>query len=183
MALGATLYVLNIDLADSDRGVYQALELRVARHPSESADHLLTRVIAYCAEYGEGVAFSKGLFEPDEPTLVVRDLTGVLRAWIDVGAPEAARLHRASKAAPRVAIYTHKDPRPWLARIAGERIHRAEAIEIYAFDPQCLAEAAQKLERRMSLSVTLADRHLYLLMGDVTLDWEIQRIPLEAQPR
>ena len=65
MALGATIYLFNIELADSDRGIYQALELRVARHPSESADYFLTRLLAYCFEYTEGIAFSNGLFEPD----------------------------------------------------------------------------------------------------------------------
>ena len=94
MALGATIYVFNIELANSDRGVYQPLQLRVARHPSESEEYFLTRILAYCLEYTEGISFSNGLFEPDEPTIAVRDLTGVLSAWIDVGAPEAARLHR-----------------------------------------------------------------------------------------
>src|SRR6202035_2459910 len=102
MALGATIYVFNIDLADSDRGVYQPLELRLARHPSESETYFLTRVLAYCFEYGEGIAFSNGLSEPDEPSIAIRDLTGALQVWIDVGSPEAARLHRAGKAAPRV---------------------------------------------------------------------------------
>jgi uncharacterized protein YaeQ len=104
MALGATIYVFKIDLANSDRGVYQPLELRVARHPSETAEYFLTRILAYCFEYTEGIVFSNGLFEPDEPTIAVRDLTGVLRVWVEVGAPEAARLHRASKAAPRVVV-------------------------------------------------------------------------------
>ena len=101
MALGATIYVFKIDLADSDRGVYQPLELRVARHPSETEEHLLTRVLAYCLEYDEGIAFSNGLFDADQPAIAVRDLTGALRVWIDIGAPEAARLHRAAKLAPR----------------------------------------------------------------------------------
>jgi uncharacterized protein YaeQ len=156
MALGATIYLFNIELADSDRGIYQALELRVARHPSESADYFLTRVLAYCFEYTEGIAFSNGLFEPDEPTVAVRDLTGLLQVWIDVGAPEATRLHRASKAAPRVVVYTHKDPGPWLARLAGERIHRAESLEIYALDRAWLQALAAKLERRMSWSLTVS---------------------------
>src|SRR6267143_2853808 len=134
MALGATIYVFNIELANSDRGVYQPLQLRVARHPSESEEYFLTRILAYCLEYTEGISFSNGLFEPDEPTIAVRDLTGVLSAWIDVGAPEAARLHRASKAAPRVAVYTHKAPAALLRQLEGERIHRAETIELYAFD-------------------------------------------------
>src|SRR5580693_10188232 len=101
MALGATVYNFNVELADSDRGVYQPLDLRVARHPSETEDHLLTRVLAYCLEYTEGIAFSNGLFESDQPTIAVRDLTGALRVWIDVGAPDAPRLHRAAKLAPR----------------------------------------------------------------------------------
>src|ERR1700760_2762277 len=98
MALGATIHVFDIELADSDRGVYESFELRVARHPSEAPDYLLTRVLAYCLEYTEGISFSSGLSTPDEPTIAVRDLTGALRVWIDVGAPSAERLHRASKA-------------------------------------------------------------------------------------
>src|SRR5450755_3456825 len=132
MALGATIYVFKINLADSDRGVYQPLEMRLARHPSETEDHLLTRVLAYCLEYTEGISFSNGLFESDQPTIAVRDLTGVMRAWIDVGAPEASRLHRASKLAPRVAIYTNKDAAQLAARLGTERIHRVDAMELYA---------------------------------------------------
>src|ERR1700686_2521951 len=145
MALGATIYVFKIDLADSDRGVYQPLELRVARHPSETEDHLLTRVLAYCLEYTEGIAFSNGLFESDQPTIAVRDLTGALRVWIDVGAPEAARLHRASKLAPRVAVYTHKDAEQLAARLRAEKIHRAETLELYAVDRDWLAALTLRL--------------------------------------
>ncbi len=176
MALGATIYSFNIELADSDRGIYQALELRVARHPSESEDYFLTRVLAYCFEYTEGIAFSNGLFEPDEPTVAVRDLTGLLQVWIDVGAPEATRLHRASKAAPRVVVYTHKDPGPWLARLAGERIHRAESLEIYALDRTWLQALAAKLERRMTWSLTVSEQHVYLSLGEETLACVIERI-------
>src|SRR5215510_8366199 len=108
MALGATIYVFDIRLANSDRNVYETLSIRVARHPSESEEYLLTRVLAYCFEYTEGIAFSSGgLSNPDEPALAVRDLTGALKSWIEIGAPEAARLHKASKASPRVAVYVH----------------------------------------------------------------------------
>src|ERR1700761_4125642 len=117
MALGATIYSFKIDLADSDRGVYAALDLRVARHPSETEDHLLTRVVAYCLEYAEGIAFGSGLSDSDQPAISVHDLTGALTTWIDIGAPEAARLHRASKASPRVAVYTHKDGAQLLAKL------------------------------------------------------------------
>ncbi len=180
MALGATIHVFNIDLADSDRGVYQPLELRVARHPSEGEEYFLTRVLAYCFEYREGIAFSNGLFEPDEPTIAIRDLTGALKAWIDVGAPDAARLHRASKAAPRVVVYTHKDPGPWMARIVGERIHRVESLELYALDRAWLADLASKLERRMTFSLSISGRHVYLSLGEETLSCVIERIAIAA---
>jgi uncharacterized protein YaeQ len=175
MALGATMYVFNIELANSDRGVYESLELRVARHPSETEEYFLTRVLAYCFEHSEGIAFSNGLFAPEEPTIAVRDLTGVLCVWIDVGAPEAARLHRASKAAPRVVVYTHKDARQLAARLALERIHRVEALELYALDRDWLARLAAKLSRRMEFSLTIAERHVYLSLGAETLSCIIER--------
>ena len=176
MALGATIYVFKIDLADSDRGVYEPLELRVARHPSETEEHLLTRVLAYCLEYDEGIVFSNGLFDSDQPTIAVRDLTGALRAWIDVGAPEAARLHRAAKLAPRVAIYTNKDAVQLAARLGSERIHRVEAMELYAVDRPWLASLAARLTRRMDFTLTVAERHLYLSIGGETLAGAVERM-------
>jgi uncharacterized protein YaeQ len=169
MALTATIYNLEIQLSDTDRGIYEPLALRLARQPSETAEYLLTRALAYCLEWTEGLAFSRGLAEPDEPTLAVRDLTGALQTWIDVGSPDAARIHKASKAAARVAIYTHKDPAPLLQKLAGERIHRAEAIEIYGFDRELIAELASRLDRRLAFDLAVSDRHLWVTCGDVTL--------------
>ena len=176
MALGATIYSFSIDLADTDRGVYQPLELRVARHPSESEEYFLTRVLAYCFECTSGIAFSNGLFEPDEPTIAVRDLTGLLKVWIDVGAPEAPRLHRAAKAAPRVVVYTHKDPAPWIARLVGERIHKADSLALYALDRDWLASLARRLVRRMSFSLTVSEQTVYLSMGEETLSCVVKRL-------
>src|SRR5690606_41532353 len=104
MALGATIHVFSVRLSHVDRGIYETLELRLARHPSESADFLVTRLLAYCLEHTEGIAFSKGLSDPDEPAIVVRDLTGALRARIEVGGPEAPRLHKEATAEYRVAV-------------------------------------------------------------------------------
>jgi uncharacterized protein YaeQ len=174
VALTATIYTFDIQLADVDRGVYEALALRVACHPSETEEYLLTRVLAYCLEYAEGIAFSKGLAEPDEPALAVRDLTGALRVWIDVGMPDAARLHKASKAAPRVAVYTHKDPAQLVRQLAGERIHRAEALELYAVDRELLAALAARLERRMAFDLSVTDRHLYIAIGGETLSGVVE---------
>jgi uncharacterized protein YaeQ len=175
LALGATIYTFDIDLNDVDRGVYQSLNLRVAQHPSETADYLVTRVLAYCFEYTEGIAFSKGLSDPDEPALSVRDLTGVLQVWVDIGLPEPERLHRASKAAPRVAVYAHKDTAQWALRIAEAKIHRGEKLEVFAFDRDWIAQVAAKLERRMQWSLARSDSEIYLTLGDNTLQTVLER--------
>lgn len=180
MALTATIYNFGIDLADSDRGVYETLELRVACHPSETEEHLVTRVLAYCLVFAEGISFSKGLSNPEDPAIVVRDLTGALLAWIDVGAPDAARLHRASKAAQRVAVYTHKDPARLIRQWSGERIHRAAELELYSFEPTLIAALVDRLKRRMAFSLVVTGGHLYITIGDDALDGILERHTLSG---
>ena len=175
MALAATIYNFGIELADADREVYESLALRVARHPSESEEYLLTRVLAYALEFTEGIEFSRGLSEPDEPAISVRDLTGAIRSWIDIGTPDAGRLHKAGKAAPRVAVYTHKDPAQLISRLAGERIHRVEALELYAVDRGLIRGLAARLERRMAFNLSVSDRDLYLSIGADTLTGPVSR--------
>ena len=178
MALTATIHNFDIELADVDRHVYESLALRVARHPSESEEYLVTRVLAYVLEFTEGIEFSRGVSDPEEPTLAVRDLTGAIRTWIEIGTPDAARLHKASKTAPRVVVYTHKDPDQFLRRLAGERIHRAEALELYAIDRGLIAALTARLERRVAFSLSVTDRELYLSIGTDTLTGAVNRLQL-----
>lgn len=180
MALTATIYNFEIDLADNDRSIYETLSLRVARHPSESEEYLLTRVLAYAMEYVDGIEFSTGgLSNPDDPAITVKDLTGAMRAWIEVGTPDAERLHRAAKAAPRVAVYVHRDPAQYLSRLAGERIHRGEAVEIWAMDQALIQQLGARLERRTSLSVSVTDRELYVSTGVESFTGEVRRCVVE----
>ena len=180
MALQATIYNFDIELADSDRGVYESLALRVARHPSESEDHLIARLLAYLLEFVDGIAFSRGISDPDEPAIAVRDLTGALDTWIDVGTPDAGRLHKASKAATRVVVYTHKDPRQFLNRLAGEKIHRADRLELYAIDRALVSALVARLDRRVALSVSVADRELYVAVGAENLQGGVVRLHLNV---
>jgi uncharacterized protein YaeQ len=162
MALTSTIYNLSVQLSDIDRGVYETLELRIARHPSETAEYMLTRVLAYCLEYQEGIAFTEGVAAVDEPAVLVRDLTGRITAWIEVGAPDAERLHRGSKLAGRAAIYVHREPTQLLAQFAGKKIHRAAEIPIYSFGRGWIEGVASMIERRCSLSLSITERQLYL---------------------
>lgn len=179
MALTATVYTFDIELSDVDRGVYETLNLRVARHPSETEEYLAVRVLAYCLEYTEGIAFSQGgLSDADEPALSVRDLTGVMRTWIDVGAPDAARLHKASKATERVVVYSHKNPDEVLRQAAGGRIHRAEAIDVFCFPPAMRAAFAVRLQRRMVLSVSVTGGQIYIGVGPKLIEGALRRVSL-----
>ena len=176
MALQATIYNFDIELADSDRGVYESLALRVARHPSESEDHLIARLLAYLLEFVDGIAFSRGISDPDEPAIAVRDLTGAIDTWIDVGTPDAARLHKASKVATRVVVYAHKDPRQFLNRLAGEKIHRAESLELYAIDRALVSALVARLDRRVAFTVSVAERELYVAIGTDNLRGAVVRL-------
>jgi uncharacterized protein YaeQ len=99
----------------------------------------------------------------------VRDLTGVLQSRIDIGAPPAPRLHQAGKAARRVAVHAHREVTPWLERLAGERIYRAEAWEIYVMDRDLVAALVARLERRMAFDLSVSEKTLYVSMGEETL--------------
>jgi len=178
MALTATIYNFDVDLSDNDRGVYETLALRVAQHPSESNEYLIARVLAYMLEFAEGIDFSRGVSEPEEPTISIRDLTGAITTWIEIGTPDSTRLHKASKAAARVAVYCHKEGAQWLKGLAAAGIHRADALELYAIDRDLIGALVAKLDRRMAFSVSITDRELYVSIGDDNLTGAITRLTI-----
>lgn len=180
MALTATMRRFEIALADSDRGVYEQLDLRVAQHPSESDRYLIARVVARALEHAEGVEFSRGLAADDEPALWQRDLRGDLQAWIEVGAPTTERLHRASKQAARVAIYGWRQLEALAADLAERAVHRAEHIEIFALDGEFLDAVAAGLDRNNRWDLSVAGGTVYLATGSAQHETSVTRIPVGA---
>lgn len=176
MALTATLYSFEIEFSHVDRGLYETLAFRAAQHPSESVDYLLTRVLAYCLEYAPGIEFSKGLSTPDEPAVFVRDPTGAITTWIEIGNPTADRLHKATKAAARVVVYTHKDADRLVRDLSGARIHRRDVLEIYAVDRALLTAWTQRLSRRMTMTMSISDGQVYLGIGDETVAGTVEAV-------
>jgi len=162
MAQSSTVYTVTVDLSNVDRGVYETLDLRLARHPSETVEYLVTRLLAYCLEYEDGIAFGDGLSTGEEPAVVVRDLTGRITKWIEVGMPSADRVHRGSKLAGRAAIYTHRELRQVLAQLEGQGVHRASEIPVYGFDRAVIEALGAALDRRSQLTVNVMDGQLYL---------------------
>lgn len=180
MAAGATMHTFEVELADMDRGVYEQFTVRAARHPSETEAYLVTRLLAYCLEYREGIAFSEGISATDEPAVLVRDLSGKLLAWIEIGAPDAARLHTGSKAAERTVVYTHRDPAKVAAPWAGAKIHRADEILLHSFDPGFVDAAVGALERRNTVTLTVTESQLYLELNGVHISSAVHSQPVAA---
>ena len=180
MALQATVYRFGVQLSNVDRGVYETLDVRMARHPSETERYLLARLFAWCLYLEEGLAFSKGgLSSPDEPALSVHTLDGRLTTWIEIGNPSAERLHKAAKASPRVVVVTHADPALLVADVAAKKVHKAEHIEVTALDGAFLDQVAAHLgDRGCGLELTVTDGELYVVIGGETLQTTLRRVPL-----
>jgi uncharacterized protein YaeQ len=161
MAQTATIYNLSVDLSNVDRGVYEQIELRIARHPSESAEYMLVRVLAYCLEFQDGIFLTEGVASADEPAILIRDLTGQITAWIEVGLPDASRLHRGSKMAKRAAVYTHKG-RQLLSQLEGAKVHKADNVPIYSLDSDFIDGVAGLIDRRSSIGLSIVEQQIYL---------------------
>jgi uncharacterized protein YaeQ len=168
-----------IGLSDSDRGIYESLDLRVAQHPSESDVYLVARVIARCLEHAEGLEFSPGGVSDDElPALVQRDLTGRMLAWIEISSPSADRLHKATKKCDRVAVYTWKNPEKLVADIRERKVHRAEELELYAFPQEDLEAIAATLDRVNRWDLAVTGGAIYLTAGDRSFETAARRLAI-----
>ena len=176
MALASTLFRFRIDLSDVDRGVYETLDFRIAQHPSENTDYLLTRILAFALNYQEGLEFSPGgLSDPDQPALVAASGPSDIRLWIEIGNPSAKKLHRAAKSSRLVRVYTYKDPDVLVADIVSNKVYNADRIEIYSFPPKFLGRLAETLARDNAWNVIFSDGSLTITTGDFSETIEIAR--------
>jgi uncharacterized protein YaeQ len=164
-----------VALSHVDENVYRELDLRLAQQPSETDAFLLTRLIAYCFlardDEGTTLQFSKGgLTTPEEPAIARTTLDGRIVVWCEIGNPSVERLHKASKAAPHVVLFTQHNPTRLSEELQHATIFRKEELEIWAVDPVFLAElGAVLVERSTELALTLADQTLYVTVGDQAL--------------
>jgi uncharacterized protein YaeQ len=176
LALPSTLYRFLIDLSDVDQGVYKSLDLRLAQHPSESRAYLLTRLIARVLNDREYLEFSAGgLSDPEAPALHATTPGGDILLWVEIGNPAARKLHKASKAARQVKIYTYKDPKPLLEEIRENKVHRAEALDITSLDARPLEALGARLERKNQWAMLVNEGMLNVSIGDYTEAIELRR--------
>jgi len=165
LGLTSTLYRFKIDLSDVDRNLYQTLEFRAALHPSESLPFFITRILAFTLNVRPGLEFSPGISAPDEPAMRAFGSTGGLDLWIDIGNPTAKRIHKASKTAKEVRIYTHKDPQLLAREYREEKGHKLGAIGLFSLDQRFLKALGATLERDNRWELTHNEGELYVGVG------------------
>lgn len=176
MALPSKLYRFKIELSDLEKGSYQSLDFRVAQHPSESLPYLLTRVLAYCLSYEDGIEFSlQGLADPDAPAISVPTPNGNPKVWIEIGNPSARRVHKASKTANTVKIYTYKDPQVLLNELNSESVHRKEELQIYSLSADFLNQLENVMQKDNKWTVINMDGAIMVNGENFDLQSDVKR--------
>jgi uncharacterized protein YaeQ len=178
MALKATIYKADLQIADMDRHVYGGHALTIARHPSETDERMMVRVLAYALYAEEGIAFTKGLFDVDEPEVWVKNLVGEITLWIDLGQPDDARIRRACGRADQVVVLCYGSGcEPWWKQIASKltRFGNLTVLQLPTDTSQRLAGLAA---RSMRLQCMVQDGEIWL--GSETQSVPVKLIPLQA---
>ena len=163
MALKATIFKAELQIADMDRNYYHDHALTIARHPSETDERMMVRLLAYALNADEALVFGKGLSTDDEPDLWRKDLTGAIDLWIDVGQPDERRIRRACGRARQVIVYSYGGYAAaiWWNQVGGElaRMKNLTVVSVPAAASQALAKLAQ---RNMRLNCTIQEQQVWL---------------------
>lgn len=172
MALKPTIYKAQIELADSDRNLFESLSLTLAKHPSETLERMAARLLAYCLTYTPVLAFTKGLSTADEPDIWAQTDGGEIAHWIEVGQPEEPRLRKACGRARQVSVYTFAKSTPTWWRLNGAAISALPHLQVWQFDWDEIQEATRLLDRTMRLNVSIVGGTLYLDNGSISTSLE-----------
>lgn len=174
MALPSTIYRVQIRLADIDRGVYETLQATVARHPSETEERLVARLLAFALFFEPELAFTKGISAVDEPDLWVKGADDRTLLWVEVGIPESDRIIKAGRHSERIALVACGRAFPvWeqqhLPKLAG-----VANLTVLCFDQQFINRLVAKLDRSIQWEATVTDGTLYINAGNETFETALQ---------
>lgn len=180
MSQGSLLHRFQIGFEDAAQERRDELDLRIARHSSEVGEYLVARVLAWCLCHETGIELTAGLCQGDEPAVCVKGYDGVIRTWIEIGIPEAKKLHRASKAASRVLVFPHRGPKGLPLE---EPVHKGDLIEVVDLGADFLHQLAGTLDRNNRWKVKVDGAQLTLHDGQRTRTTTIERTrPFRARP-
>jgi uncharacterized protein YaeQ len=172
MALKATIYKADLSIADMDRNYYQEHALTIARHPSETDERVMIRLLAFALHADPALTYGKDLFDVEEPALWLKDLTGAIDLWIEVGQPDERRLMKAAGRAEHVIVYSYSaTSNIWFKGLAS-KLERARKISIINIPAETSSQLEQMAQRSMQLQCTIQDGQVWLTDGERTVQVE-----------
>jgi uncharacterized protein YaeQ len=177
MALNATVYRCALQVSDLDRGYYQTHQLTIARHPSETDERMMVRVLAFALNADSGLSFTRGLSQDDEPELWQRSLSDEILLWIEIGQPDEKRIKKACARSERVSIYCHQHraAKVWWKRIA-ERLKRFDRLSVFKLPDGIGTELITLAHRNMDLQCTVQDAEIWLSDQTTDINFTLERL-------
>jgi uncharacterized protein YaeQ len=158
MALRSTIYKIDLHVSDSDRNYYNSHSLTVAQHPSETAERMMVRLVLFAMHAQEDLTFTKGLSDVDEPDIWIKDLTGQIQLWLEVGQPDEKRILKAASRSEKVVIcaYSGQASKVWWSGIKN-KIARAKNLQVICLPQPITKILASWVERGMQLHVNIQE--------------------------
>jgi uncharacterized protein YaeQ len=170
MARKAAIHRAVVELSQVDRGVYEELTLTLARHPSETPERMLVRLLAFALRYETGLEFGRGISTPDEPDVWSREPDGRVRQWIEVGQPDADRLVKASRRSGRTTLFAFGGGVERWREAQLERLASAPNLAVARIEDAFVDALASELDRSIRWALTVSDGSVFLAVGDRTLE-------------
>lgn len=179
MALKATIYKADLQIADMDRHFYETQALTLARHPSETDERMMVRLLAFAIHANEALSFTKGLFDVEEPDLWQKDLTGAIELWIEVGQPDEKVILKACGRSEHVVVYSYSaTSHIWWKQIAN-KVERCKNLTVINLPAEATEQLARMAQRSMQLQCTIQDGQIWLTDGSETV--EVSREIVKAE--
>ena len=173
MAQKSTIYKFRIALSDLERNYYDALNLTIAQHPSESLDRMMAKLLAFSINAQAGLVFTKGLSSVEEPDIWIRSLDEQTSLWIDVGEPSPDRIKKASRQAGEVKVYSFNSKSDVWWEQARSKFAMLK-VSVFRFDSQSVRAFTTLVERTMDLSITITGDSAFIATntGECEVAWE-----------
>ncbi|NJN69005.1 MAG: YaeQ family protein [Nitrospira sp.] len=177
MASNATIYKAVLQIADIDRQYFQDHALTLARHPSETEERMMIRVLAFALHADEALSFGRGVGTEDEPALWQRDLTGAIGCWIEIGQPDEKILRQACGRSKQVIAYVYgaRSAEVWWAN-QSQSLDRLKNLAVTLLPMESVRALAEMARPTMQLQWTIQDGHIWITDGPQTLHFELQRL-------
>lgn len=174
MALKATIFKADLQIADMDRHYYQDHALTLAQHPSETDERVMMRLLAFARHAHEALSFTKGLFDVDEPDLWLKDLTGKIELWIEIGQPDEKRILKACGRSDQVVVYSYSASSSiWWNQISS-KLERARNLMVLNVPTGVSKELAKLAQRTMQLQCTIQDGQMWMTDGEETIQIDLE---------